>query len=145
MKKDILRKGIAIVLFSVLIGTIGVPFPYSVYNHNVLADNQDNTCKSMSYTFSFIAPDINTRQIADTTYCDIHMTGCIGRGEHPGEPIIPVKYVNLLLPPYRSVETVTVTGTPIEIPTTGNQFIYSPVFPSQNQRPIGGGSYQLIL
>ena len=137
MKKGIMRKGIAIVLFSVLIGTIGIPLSCFVDNHGVLADNQDDIIESIWFSVSFSAPTISTQQIADTTFYDIHMNGCIGKATHPGDPIIPVKYITLLLPPCRSVETVTVTGTPIELSITGKNVTHYQVLPSQNQRPTG--------
>jgi hypothetical protein len=40
MKKENVRKAITIFLFSVLIGTVGVPFLHSVENQRVLADRE---------------------------------------------------------------------------------------------------------
>ena len=137
MKKDILRNIMTIFVVSVLIVTMGSSYPHPVENLTVLADNQDDIIESITYTLSFQAPDISTRLIADTTYYDIHMTGCIGMETHPGDPIVPVKYIQLLLPPFRSVEKVSVTGNPREISMIQNYSTHYPVVPSQNQRTIG--------
>ncbi|MFH1101497.1 MAG: C25 family cysteine peptidase [Methanobacteriota archaeon] len=64
--------------------------------------NNENTVITLAYTFT--APLVHT--VNDRDY--LSLTGSTIR-EAPGEPSIPVKDLQILLPPHSQVETITVT------------------------------------
>jgi len=91
----------------------------------------------MSYTFSFIPPSVGTTETVDATFLEVDMPGCIGLGRQPGDPTLPVKFIQLLLPPQKIVDSVMVTGSPVELKLSGIDLTRERVYPYQDEVPIG--------
>lgn len=68
------------------------------------------------------------------TFSVIDIPGCIRWGRQPGEPTLPVKFIQLLLPPQMSVSAVTVTGMPMELLFPGKDLRKER--PSPTQTPV---------
>ena len=84
----------------------------------------------LSYSFTFIKPELQTPQ--GSQYTTLQMQGCMVIGKQAGDPMLPVKSVKLLLPAMTTVKSITITGTSVELAS-----IEDPVFPYQNPVPIG--------
>ena len=93
--------------------------------------------ESFSYSFSFPEPSFNEKILNNKTYTTLDMSGCMAIGRKAGKPVLPVKYVKLLLPPGKKVIDINVVGTPVEIETDNVKLINKPVFPHQTPVPIG--------
>ena len=104
---------------------------------NPLRDEHGGMTEYMSYTFSFIPPSVGTIQTADATFSVIDMPGCIRLGRQPGDPTLPVKFIQLLLPPLETVDSVTVTGSPVELRFSGIDLTREYIYPAQDEIPIG--------
>ena len=91
----------------------------------------------LSYTFSFSEPNFNEKTLHDKTYSTIDISGCVAIGKKEGEPVLPVKYVKLLLPPGQKIVDVNVDGTSVEIVKAKTKLANKPVVPYQTPAPIG--------
>ncbi len=87
---------------------------------------------SLSYSFAFIEPGLQTIQVDSSQYTTLQMPGCMAIGKQSGDPMLPVKSVKLLLPAMTTIASVTVSGVPVELTS-----IETPVYPYQNPVPIG--------
>ena len=68
----------------------------------------------MSYTFAFKEPTIQSITADNTLYSQVQMLGCLNLGKRAGEPTLPVKFIQLLLPYGTTVASVDVQGTPVQ-------------------------------
>jgi hypothetical protein len=91
----------------------------------------------MSYSFEFTAPSLQTATGASNGYTSLSMPGCLAVGKQAGDPAIPVKVVQLLLPPKKTVASITVVGTPITVNLGSVNLKTKPVYPQQPSLPIG--------
>jgi hypothetical protein len=91
----------------------------------------------MSYTFAFKEPTIQPITVDETSYSQVQMLGCLTLGKQAGEPALPVKFIQLLLPYGTTVASVEVTGAPVQYNTQGYDLVSQPVLPYQNEVPIG--------
>ena len=91
---------------------------------------------SLDYTFLFKEPTFKSIQPNNYEYTLVDIDGCLSVGKQAGEPQIPIKMISLLLPPKKTVSSINVIGTPIEIESSIN-FLEKPIFPYQNSVPFG--------
>ena len=95
---------------------------------------------SLSYTFLFTEPELKARIASNQDFTEIEMKGCIGISESSGAPMIPVKAVTLLIPAYKEVETIKVSGRSSRI-----ENIASPIMPYQNSVPFGDEAEEFVM
>jgi len=103
---------------------------------NSLTQN-NQTIDQLSYSFAFKEPTLQLTSAQDSLYSKIQMPGCIGLGKQAGDPTMPVKFIQLLLPPMRTVDSVEVSGTPVQLNLQGIDLTAQHVYPYQNEVPIG--------
>jgi len=140
MKDIIVRKGVTGFILCVLVGVAAIPSTNTIDSGSPLRYEQGGMTECMSYKFSFIPPSVGTTETADATFLEIDMPGCIGLGRQPGDPILPVKFIQLLLPPQEAVDSVTVTGSPVELRSSGKDLTKERVYPSQEEVPVGSAT-----
>ncbi len=99
--------------------------------------SEDFSTDILSYTFTFDEPRFQARTIDNSEYNEINLPGCISMGREAGQPTMPVKFVKLMIPPKKSVKSVEVIGTPVELELDNIDLKTSPVFPYQNPVPFG--------
>jgi hypothetical protein len=133
MKHIFMRKGPCTFIFFILIGVTTMPLTNATLQGN---DEQGCTSEQLSYTFSFTPPIMGTMQVAGGTFTKITMPGCLEIGTQPGDPTVPIRFIQLLLPPQSAVDAVSVTGSPQELRST----VREPVFPAQDEVPIGSAA-----
>ena len=68
----------------------------------------DESTKSISVSYSFSEPVIETRLIQDIIYTDVTIPDILTDG-NPGKPCLPVKGAYILLPPKTTVDAITIT------------------------------------
>jgi hypothetical protein len=95
-----------------------------------------NVSDSLSYTFLFKEPSFQSLNVDGSKYTKINMPGCLAIGKQAGDPDIPVKFIQLLLPPMMTVDSIEVTGTPVEVNLKGVDLTTTPIFPYQNEVPL---------
>jgi len=98
---------------------------------------------NLIYTFLFKEPSFKTIQPDNSEYTLVDIDGCLSIGKQAGEPQIPIKMISLLLPPKKTVSSINVVGTPIEIESSIN-LLEKPIFPYQNSVPFGSDITQEI-
>ncbi len=91
----------------------------------------------MSYSLEFSPPGLQTISRSGTEYTTLSMAGCVGVGKHVGDPETPVRALQLMLPPKKSVYQINVIGTPVVLPLSGVDLTKKPLVPYQKPVPIG--------
>ena len=139
--KDKIKKKSAIgrlsVVFAVSIAML-MPSAATAIGISLALDHQTLFPENrMTYTFEFKEPTLEALNGNGATYTLVSMSGCMAIGRQTGDPVMPVKTVQLLIPPKKAVSAMSVTGTPIVVPLTNNNLIQNPVFPQQPSVPIG--------
>lgn len=129
------KKSVGRTLTSVTICMVMIVTAFSVTNSkatsvNNLTYNADNP---LCYTFTFKEPAVLEKTVLGSTYSTIDMAGCIGLGKDQGAPTLPVKFVQMLLPPMTTVDSIVATGTPVKVQLRGADLIANPIFPYQNE------------
>jgi hypothetical protein len=97
---------------------------------------KSNPVNQLQYTFSFQEPGVQGKTVDNAQYSTIQLSGCLGLGKQAGAPTMPVKFVQMLLPPMTTVDTIVVTGTPVELQPSGFNLTAQPIFPYQNEVPL---------
>ena len=122
-----------------MISMIIVPLTSSVADNTIYQqdDKVYNGLTSLTYNFGFLEPEVHSTEINDAFYTAIEMNGCLAMGKHSGAPMMPVKSVQLLLPPLKTVSQVMVSGDPVEVELGTTNLQEKPVVPHQNYVPIG--------
>jgi len=92
---------------------------------------------SLKYIFSFQEPGLEEISIDNNTYTTLNMSGCMAIGKKAGEPVLPVKYVKLLLPPRKKILDINIGGTPVEVKNAKFKLDNKPIIPYQTPVPIG--------
>lgn len=92
---------------------------------------------ALSYRFTFQEPTTSMMTYDNVAYSKIHMAGCLDLGKQAGDPTLPVKFVQLLLPYGTTVDSVDVTGALVSVDVQDIDLTEHPVFPYQNEVPIG--------
>jgi hypothetical protein len=112
--------------------------PFNGAKQTISSTNQ------LTYTWSFLEPSFQSIAADGSEYTLINMPGCIGRGTQAGAPQMPMKMIQLLLPPKTTVSSITVEGTPIAI-TQGIDLTTRPVLPYQKSVSFGSDEPQEFL
>jgi hypothetical protein len=134
MKDILVRKSASAFILFVLIGVAVIPLTSTTIRGN---DSPGSSTEQLTYTFSFAPPIVGAIQSAGETFTKIDTPGCLALGSQPGYPTLPVKFIQLLLPPQETVDTVTVTGLPVELRHSGTDVARQRVYPYQQEVPIG--------
>ena len=129
------------VVFCILLTMSALTTATAMSNQNSYQWNGDQ----VTYTFLFKEPTVRSISTQNTVYSEIQMQGCINMGKQAGEPDLPVKFTQLLLPYGTMVESVVVEGTPIPCTTQGINLLTQPIVPYQNEVPIGMDIQQEFL
>jgi hypothetical protein len=104
-----------------------------------------NVSNSLIYTCLFKEPSFKSVQAGGSEYTTINMPGCLTIGKQAGDPAMPVKFIKLLLPPQKTVESITVTGTSVELNTKGIDLTTQYIYPYQNEIPVGSNVPQEFI
>jgi hypothetical protein len=112
--------------------------PMSAQKQTISNQNQ------LTYTWGFLEPSFDSITADGSVYTLVDMQGCIGSGSEPGAPQLPMKMIQLLLPPKKTVESITVVGTPVEI-SQATDLSAKPVLPYQKSVPFGDDEPQEFL
>jgi hypothetical protein len=96
----------------------------------------------MSYSFDFEGPNLQATSANGASYTTLSMAGCIAKGEGAGDPAVPVRVVQLMLPPKKTVAHVNVIGTPVTMDVSSTNLATNPIFPEQKPVPIGSDTPQ---
>jgi len=118
-------------IFCILILVASMATAININGNSNTSQNSDE----LSYTFLFMEPKTQTTFENNHDYTLLEMQGCLALGKNPGEPMMPIKPVSLLLPPMKTVNNIQITGTPVEY--TINDLVDKPIFPYQNPVPFG--------
>jgi hypothetical protein len=140
MKDVLVRKGAAGFILFVLVGVAAIPLMSTIDRGSPLGFEQGGTTEQLTYTFSFVPPTVGTIETAYGSFTKIALPGCLVMGEQPGNPMLPVKFIQLLLPPQETVDAVTVTGSSVELRSSGRDLTREHVFPSQKEVPAGSAA-----
>ena len=103
------------------------------------------TITQLSYSFSFQEPTFNTISVESATYTLISLDGCMGLAQIAGEPKLPRKFVQLLLPPATTVTDIHISSTSQDATPTDINLLQSPVIPQQPSVPFGMESPDFIM
>ncbi|DAC72530.1 MAG TPA: hypothetical protein DSN98_04635, partial [Thermoplasmata archaeon] len=95
----------------------------------------------LTYTWSFLEPSFQSITADGSDYTTINMPGCIASGIEAGAPQLPMKMIQLLLPPKTTVSSMTISGAPIVI-SQAVDLIAKPVLPYQKSVPFGSNEPQ---
>jgi hypothetical protein len=102
--------------------------------------------EQLSYSFSFPTPLLSTGTYADAMFTKINLPGCLGLGRQPGDPILPVKFIQLRLPPRSTLGSVTVTGSLVDITHNGINLTENYPYPAPEETPLGAvASSELLM
>lgn len=140
MRNIIFRKGMTLFILFILMSIAMVPLAVVMKNDSVLGFEQGRTTERVSYTVPFNTPKIQTRELADSSFFEIQLPGCAQLSMRPGDPTIPVKPIQLLLPPQMTVDAVTVTGTPTELQIPMKDFTVGRLIPTQHPVLLGSSA-----
>ena len=102
------------------------------------------TIDHLSYTFAFQEPALLSSSVCNSLYTKIDIAGCIGLGKQAGDPTMPVKFIQLLIPPLTTVDSINVIGTPVELQLKGIDLKTQPIFPYQNEIPLNSPQPQTV-
>jgi hypothetical protein len=91
----------------------------------------------MSYSFEFKEPSMKSINVDSSDYTTIIMPGCLVIGKQAGDPAMPVKVIQMLLPPKKTVSHISVIGTPVTVKLGNIDLREKPVLPQQQSVPIG--------
>jgi hypothetical protein len=92
---------------------------------------------TLEYTISFSSPTTSIIDAYDQEFTKIALSGCIGMAQNSGEPLLPVKFIQLALPPYTQVSDVQITGNQKEVVLNDVNLKEKPIFPAQPSQPFG--------
>lgn len=129
------------VIFCILLTMSALTTATAISNQSPYRVDSDH----MSYTYAFKEPTIRSISANNTLYSEIQIQGCLNLGKQAGEPTLPVKFTQLLLPYGTTVDTVSVVGGPVQYNVQGIDLISQPIIPYQNEVPIGTDMPQEFL
>ena len=110
--------GIALMMISTVFSTIA------------LAD-EDSDMYKLNYQFSFEKPLLSSTTLLNEGFTSLDVDGCMPMGYEVGSPIIPVKFINLLLPPGKTVSDIHYSGNFMKMDSTNFDLTENPVEPYQ--------------
>lgn len=125
-------------MISVTLCLVMIATAFSVTNSKAAPANNPtyDTKKPLCYTFSFLEPVAQEKTVLNKAYSTIQLTGCMGLGKDAGAPTLPVKFVQMLLPPMTTVDSIVATGTPMKVQLRGVDLIAKPILPYQSEVPL---------
>ncbi|HVQ00882.1 MAG TPA: C25 family cysteine peptidase [Candidatus Thermoplasmatota archaeon] len=129
------KEGIAVILCILMVMTAFTTATNASVKQELRTPTQA-TVDHLSYTYAFQEPTIISTSVCNSLYSKIDMAGCIGLGKQAGNPTMPVKFIQLLLPPLTTVDSITVTGNPVQLQLKGIDLTTQPIFPYQNEIPL---------
>ena len=92
----------------------------------------------MTITHSFKQPILSSHQLYEQKFSDIQMAGTYTRGMQPGDPVVSVRPVSILLPQDKAYESLSVTTTSNAITVTSDIDLQeTPIKPYQRAIPFG--------
>ena len=91
----------------------------------------------LRYSFDFLEPTMGEMELQGSYFTKVTTKGCTLIGDSAGSPALPVKFVKILLPPGKSVQSLSIICDQVEIEMEGIDLTDKPVFPYQNPIPIG--------
>jgi hypothetical protein len=115
-----------------------------------LIDPQDlnnqtfSSVSQLTYSWSFLEPTYETISADGSVYTIVNMAGCISGGGAVGAPQLPMKMIQLLLPPKTTVTSIKVTGTPVVV-SQDVDLTTQPVLPYQKSVPFGSTEPQVFV
>jgi hypothetical protein len=136
IKKGIIGKRHIAVILCILLVMTALTTTTAISSTGENEQTQMNT-DHLSYTFSFKEPTLQLTTSHDSLYSKIQMAGCLSLGMQAGDPSMPVKFIQLLLPPQMTVDSVEVTGTPVQLNLQGIDLTTQHIYPYQSEIPIG--------
>ncbi|HVQ00884.1 MAG TPA: C25 family cysteine peptidase [Candidatus Thermoplasmatota archaeon] len=98
----------------------------------------------MNYLIDFKEPTAQVMSCSSGSYATLSMPGCVSMGGQVGDPQIPVKVMQLLLPPKKAISSIEVTGTPVTVLPEIN-LLDTPIFPQQQPIPFGSSQPQNFI
>jgi hypothetical protein len=138
---------------TILVGRLGVVYAICIamvltsaltsVGNSLTQNNQ--TIDRLSYSFEFKEPTFQLTSLGNSFYTKIQMPGCIELGKQAGDPTLPVKFIQLLLPPRMTVDSIEVSGTPIQTNLQGIDLTIQHVYPYQNEVPVSSDVPQEFL
>ena len=90
----------------------------------------------MNYSFEFKKASVQAINSNGATYTTLSMPGCLSIGKQTGDPAMPIKAVQLLLPPKKTVSSINIIGTPVTVKLSNIDLTKKPIFPQQQSVPI---------
>jgi hypothetical protein len=134
-------KRLVSVVFCILLTMTALTTATTISNKGPYPFSSDH----LTYTYAFKEPAIRSVTADNTMYSEIDLQGCVGLGTQAGDPTLPVKFTQLLLPFGTMVDSITVEGTPVQYSLEGIDLISHPIIPYQNEIPIGENDPQEFL
>lgn len=110
-----------------------------------LVETNNLTKEGFNYIFSFEEPTLQIKTIENSCYTNINIPGCIAMGREVGEPMMPTKFIQLLLPPQKTIANINVAGESVEIDLDGIDLKHSPVIPYQSPIPFGSKPEEFVI
>ncbi|MBN2066611.1 MAG: PKD domain-containing protein [Candidatus Thermoplasmatota archaeon] len=135
-------------LVSILICMFLITTTMAVVGQPVLRKSTDIYERDLNYTFLFEQPSFNLVQTADAeSYTTLSMKGCLAIAEDVGDPLLPVKFVKLLLPPMKTVADISISGNleEVDLVDHGVDLLEDPILPHQQSVPFGQKSSQSFV
>jgi hypothetical protein len=93
----------------------------------------------LSYSFEFKEPSVGAK---NSDYTTITVPGCMAMGKQAGDPAMPVKMIQLLLPPKKTISHINIIGIPITVKLGNIDLATQPIYPQQQSVPIGSDEPQ---
>ncbi|HWR27547.1 MAG TPA: C25 family cysteine peptidase [Candidatus Thermoplasmatota archaeon] len=91
----------------------------------------------LTYSMAFSNPSFTETRLNDYTFASVEMQGCLSLGRNPGDPAVPVKFIQLLIPAMKTVAGITVEGDAVDGTPFRIDLRETPIVPSQPPIPIG--------
>jgi len=133
-ERTIGRKGVVLVLCMVMVMTTAV----TTIGASLKLDPQMIIITNrMNYTFEFKEPAVQAIERNGASYATLSVPGCIAMGKQAGDPAMPVKMIQLLLPPNKTVSRINIIGTPVAVKLGTVDLKKKPIFPQQPSVPFG--------
>ena len=94
---------------------------------------------NLNYQFLFKEPKITETDVLGNDFSRLDIDGCMLIGRSVGSPNLPVKFVKILIPAYKKVADIDITGVNKEFIPIDIDLLEKPVLPYQKPLPIGSG------
>lgn len=129
------RRKIGVLICAILIIASLIPI-ISSSGINLKTKNSKEV-ETIEYCFKFDSPKFESISVYDSDFSRVSIPGCLSLGRQAGEPSLPVRFIKMIIPAFRTVSAVKVEGSPMELNLGDINLIEKPVFPYQNPYPFG--------